>query len=106
MTEERWPLTVVSYPLSGERERWRWQMRRAVVSVPANIAEGQARWHRKDFLRHLFIAHGSLAELDTLVLIAERLGIADPEWVTAVTEAIRDVRMPLAGLIAHLRGGT
>jgi four helix bundle protein len=41
------------------------QVQRAAVSVPANIAEGQAREHKKEFLHHLSIAHGSVAELET-----------------------------------------
>jgi len=49
------------------------QLQRAAVSVPANIAEGQARQHTKEFLHHLSIANGSLAELETHVQIAERL---------------------------------
>lgn len=50
------------------------QLQRAAVSVPANIAEGQARQHTKEFLHHLSIANGSLAELETHIQIAERLG--------------------------------
>ena len=50
------------------------QIQRAAVSVPANIAEGQARQHRKEFLHHLSIAHGSVAELETHVEIAKRIG--------------------------------
>lgn len=50
------------------------QLQRAAVSVPANIAEGRARQHRAEFLQHLSIALGSLAELETHVQIAERLG--------------------------------
>ena len=49
------------------------QLQRAAVSVPANIAEGQARQHTKEFLHHLSIANGSLAELETHIQIAERL---------------------------------
>lgn len=49
------------------------QIRRAVVSVPANIAEGQSRQHRKEFIHHLSIAYGSLAELETHLEIAYRL---------------------------------
>ena len=45
------------------------QIRRAVVSIPANIAEGQARQHRKEFIQHLSIAKGRLAELHTLLMM-------------------------------------
>jgi four helix bundle protein len=50
------------------------QLRRAVVSIPANIAEGRGRGTRKDFRHFLFIAKGSLAESETLLLIAQRAG--------------------------------
>jgi four helix bundle protein len=46
------------------------QRRRAVVSIPANIAEGQARQHAPEFAQHLAIARGGLAEVDTLLLVA------------------------------------
>ena len=41
------------------------QMKRAAVSIPSNIAEGQARQHTKEFLHFISVANGSLAELDT-----------------------------------------
>jgi four helix bundle protein len=50
------------------------QIRRAVVSIPSNIAEGQGRESVKDFLRRLSIAYGSLCETETQIVIAGRLG--------------------------------
>ncbi|HEX4885481.1 MAG TPA: four helix bundle protein [Casimicrobiaceae bacterium] len=52
------------------------QLRRASVSVASNIAEGNARSSTRDYLRFLAIARGSLAEIDTQLTIANRLGYA------------------------------
>lgn len=49
------------------------QMRRAVVSIPSNIAEGKKRKTRKDFLQFLRIADGSAAELETQIIISKKL---------------------------------
>ena len=76
------------------------QMRRAAVSVPSNIAEGQARQGRKEFVQFLSHAEGSLAELDTQLTLAVDLGYCRP------TEAQASVTMivELQKMIASLRG--
>lgn len=55
------------------------QMRRAAVSIAANIAEGQGRNHRKEFLQFLGIACGSFAELETYVELSRRMGMLAPD---------------------------
>ncbi len=79
------------------------QLRRAAISVPSNIAEGQARQHSKEFLQHLSIARGSLAEIETLLLLAVRLDYITQEDQAGIQQTIRDVRMPLSGLINRLQ---
>ncbi|MBI2924037.1 MAG: four helix bundle protein [Planctomycetes bacterium] len=75
------------------------QLRKAVVSVPANIAEGQARRGPSEFLYHLGIARGSLAEVDTLLEVALRVGyFCEPDLVP-VQALLVDVRRLLQRLI-------
>ena len=63
---------------TDERHALRDQIRRAAVSVPANIAEGHARVHRREFLQFLAIAGSSLAELATHLVVAGRVGYVVP----------------------------
>lgn len=58
---------------SGERFGLTAQMRRAAVSIPSNIAEGQGRRTDGEFLNQLSVAHGSVRELETQVILSQRL---------------------------------
>jgi four helix bundle protein len=62
------------------------QIRRAATSIPANIAEGNGRIHRREYAHHISIARGSLNELQTLVVIAMRLGYVDDADLTQFDE--------------------
>ena len=79
------------------------QIRRAAVSVPANIAEGHARHHTREFIQHLSIARGSLAELTTLLLIGEKLSYLTREELDEVEPIARELRMLFSGLVQSLR---
>ena len=75
------------------------QMRRAAVSIPSNIAEGQGRRKDGNFLHALLIAYGSLTELETQVILAKRLQfISDAESRTFLRECGEVGRFPLAPL--------
>jgi len=77
------------------------QLRRAVVSVPSNIAEGAARGSQKEFIQFLHIALGSLSEVETQLVIAKRLGYLDS--LDSIEEQIQTVRKLILGLIRYLR---
>jgi four helix bundle protein len=78
------------------------QIQRAAVSIPANIAEGHARASTKDFLRYLAIAQGSLAELETHLLLAERLNYLTPAQTGPIFHQCSEEARMLRGLRASL----
>jgi four helix bundle protein len=82
------------------------QMRRAAVSVPSNIAEGAARGTVKEFRQYLFISRGSLAELETLTIIAANADILQSESSDVMRHQIRQVSSLLQGLLASLASKT
>jgi four helix bundle protein len=79
------------------------QMKRAAVSVPSNIAEGQGRQHIKEFLHFISVANGSLAELDTQRIIAENLYFISPEKSAYLDERITEIRKMLYALQSKLK---
>ena len=79
------------------------QIQRAAVSIPANVAEGHGRTHRGDYLHHLSMARGSLAELETHLTLAVRLDLLDREAVLPIWELCQRVGQLLNALIAALR---
>jgi four helix bundle protein len=74
------------------------QLRRAAVSIPSNIAEGHTRGQTKDFIRFLSISRGSVAELETQLIIAERLGYVQGEPLKRVRSMLNEESRMLAGL--------
>jgi four helix bundle protein len=78
------------------------QIRRAAVSVPANIAEGYGRKHRKEYLNHLSMANGSLLEAETHLQIAVRLEYLDREQVKKAWNLMQDVGKMLRRLSTSL----
>ena len=74
------------------------QIRRSAVSIPANIAEGQGREHTKEFLNFLSISRGSLLELETHLMLSQRIGLLQqPELDSLLTMTDRLSRM-ISGL--------
>jgi four helix bundle protein len=74
------------------------QMRPAAVSVPSNIAEGQARKTTGEFIQFLSHAEGSLAELDTHIVLAVELGYSSSSQVASATELVSELKRMLNGL--------
>lgn len=93
---------VQRFPLD-ERYGLVGQLKRAVVSVPSCIAEGNARGSVKDYLRFLSMAAGSLAEVQTQLLLALRLGFIEPRHSDPCLAQHRSVSMLLQALRRSLQ---
>lgn len=96
-------LVVLVYELSrafpkAEEYRLTSQLTRAIVSVPANIAEGKERSTAKDFANFLAIAKGSLMESETLLTVAVRLGYLENQEVKPALDLLTEVSKMLTVL--------
>ena len=80
------------------------QIRRATVSVPSNIAEGQARYGKKEFAHFLYIARGSLAEIDTQCVIAQQLGYINEHQYQSIFSKVDELQRMIYTLIDKLNG--
>jgi len=76
------------------------QIRRVAVSIPSNIAEGAGRNSRKEFLQFLYIALGSIAELETQLIIAKELNYLREDQIF---ESLEKLRRKLINLIKYVR---
>ncbi len=79
------------------------QMRRAAVSIPSNIAEGQGRNSTSEFIRFLNIARGSHSELDTQLQICVRLGYANETNIKTALNLSKEIGKMLSSLIRKLK---
>jgi four helix bundle protein len=78
------------------------QLRRAAVSIPSNIAEGQGRTSSREFLNFLSIAHGSLREVETQLLIAQRINYLQPDQADQALNLAAEVGRLTKGLMNAL----
>ena len=93
---------IAGFP-AAERYGLTSQIQRAVISIPANIAEGRGRSSRKEFLYFLKVAGGSLAELETHLFIAIELGYLTPSECGEFFTKTAEIGRMLHGLINALK---
>ena len=96
LTTEIYSMTR-SFP-SDERFGLTGQIRRAVVSVPSNIAEGAGRKSNKEFKHFLSISTGSIFELETQIIVAHRLNLIDELIMNEISFRIMEIQKMLYGL--------
>ena len=79
------------------------QLRRSSISIPSNIAEGKGRLSKGEFRQFLGIARGSLAELETQILIAQNLSYLDKSEAKRLLTMVEEVGKVLNGLISAVK---
>jgi len=81
------------------------QIHRSAISIPSNIAEGQARQHTKEFRQFLYISLGSLAEVDTQLIISKELGYIDRRDLHTLNNKIAELRKMIHSILKNLITG-
>jgi four helix bundle protein len=79
------------------------QMRRSAVSIPSNIAEGKGRFSNSDFIRFLLIAQGSCNEIETQILIAEKINYLSKAQSDLLVDKCNEVQKMINALINSLK---
>ena len=79
------------------------QMRRAATSVSMNIAEGYGRGSDRDTIRFLYISLGSIAELDTQIILSQRFGYIDPETAEELEFQAKTISKMINSLITSVK---
>ncbi len=82
------------------------QMRRSVISIPSNISEGYARRTTKEYINFIQIAFGSAAELETQLIIANRLGYLSDKKHLEIDSKLGEILKMLNGLLVKLKTKT
>ena len=82
------------------------QLQRAAVSIPANIAEGKHRQYVKEFIQHISIAQGSLAEIETYLILIQKLKYEDKSAIDKELSKADKVGKMLRGLVKSLKSRT
>ena len=78
------------------------QLRRAAVSIPSNIAEGHRRGYNKEFIQYLKVARGSLAEVETQVIVSGEINYIDGNIAEEISKEIEEIGKMINGLINSL----
>jgi four helix bundle protein len=78
------------------------QIRRCSVSIPANIAEGYGRRYRGDYIRFLNIAQGSVNELETHLILSQRVGLCESKEVETIIHLLKQESKMIISLIKKL----
>jgi four helix bundle protein len=80
------------------------QLRRAAVSIPTNLAEGASRKTRKEYIQFLYVARGSLSEMETLLYISEQLEFTENQTYDTLRIKTESLGKMLTALINSLKG--